>query len=189
MRGALFKLWTIWYTDGIIPAYAGSTSARREIPSSAGDHPRVCGEHNSVGTSSCSLYGSSPRMRGALSDADYEVDRCRIIPAHAGSTTCRLTSARSSRDHPRACGEHGSLSPVAATALGSSPRMRGALRHCKSGHLGAGIIPAHAGSTPCAHSACTSFRDHPRACGEHPPHAEDHRARLGIIPAHAGSTS
>ena len=49
-------------------------------------------------------------MRGALIEAtDYELEQ-RIIPADAGSTTSRTVRTANSRDHPRGCGEHESVS-------------------------------------------------------------------------------
>ena len=49
---------------GIIPAYAGNTTYHCGQTVSARDHPRVCGEHKSVGRVFDPITGSSPRMRG-----------------------------------------------------------------------------------------------------------------------------
>ena len=49
---------------GIIPAYAGNTGSPTCPDGSAGDHPRVCGEHAYQDMSSGGVKGSSPRMRG-----------------------------------------------------------------------------------------------------------------------------
>ncbi len=119
-------------------------------------------------------------------------------------------------DHPRGCGEHRSSHAEVKVCLGSSPRMRGALRQVRGAqHPGRhrrdarGIIPADAGSTVMIPPGYGSCGDHPRGCGEH-----RHLARLadsgkgssprmrgapgllakvgrvvGIIPADAGSTS
>ena len=113
------------------------------------------------------------------------------------------------RDHPRACGEHLISSLYLAKYGGSSPRMRGT-RGCLCGEgWSVGIIPAHAGNTPCPRARSPQTRDHPRACGEHPwlykaspsgpgssPRMRGTRGciqiasrRLGIIPAHAGNTT
>ncbi len=45
MRGARFLASDRRAMVGIIPAYAGSTSACRACSGPCGDHPRVCGEH------------------------------------------------------------------------------------------------------------------------------------------------
>ena len=65
-RGAPHERRPFAFDDGIIPAYAGSTS--KELASSATirDHPRIRGEHSP----------SRGRRQGAP----------RIIPAYAGST-------------------------------------------------------------------------------------------------------
>ncbi len=154
---------------GIIPAYAGSTT-RVEIMSaglegssphtrgaprrpprstrSAGDHPRIRGEH-------LLRHGASPRRGG-------------IIPAYAGSTTLnmptrftfsgssphtrgapRRTACRTRRrwDHPRIRGEHEWTVLTRSQSEGSSPHTRGALRGYEQASDGTGIIPAYAGST------------------------------------------
>ena len=93
--------------------------------------------------------------------------------------------------------------------LGSSPRMRGALRQLTCRSHPARIIPADAGSTIVIDNAHSALWDHPRGCGEHtratywkmsetgssPRMRGAHRKRLEdadgnrIIPADAGSTS
>ena len=71
---------------GIIPACAGNTEPRRNMPRPKWDHPRVCGEHSIV-RSRCRLRaGSSPRVRGTLGDHLEGLGRGGIIPACAGNT-------------------------------------------------------------------------------------------------------
>ena len=131
-----------------------------------------------------------------------------IIPAYAGSTRCLGTSSASFRDHPRIRGEHSLRRPTAFSRLGSSPHTRGAHNFIFQNVVGAGIIPAYAGSTMAWMHLKTLSRDHPRIRGEHccdqwiitcsggsSPHtrgALTHRrqdvALDGIIPAYAGST-
>ena len=88
MRGAL--LWMVVGTNctRIIPADAGSTRSRSSASSPGGDHPRGCGEHRLASPSFAVLFGSSPRMRGALGVGKVKADIARIIPADAGSTLC-----------------------------------------------------------------------------------------------------
>ena len=145
MRGARFRLSDRDGRVRIIPAYAGSTTLRTAENLCGTDHPRVCGEHPSLRDTGQLAMGSSPRMRGAHKIGADGLDLDRIIPAYAGSTTPRTRSQPWSRDHPRVCGEHMTLTPRRTAAAGSSPRMRGAhARRCKAaGHLG--IIPAYAG--------------------------------------------
>ena len=49
----------------IIPAYAGSTGARRRSSSGTWDHPRIRGEHHTSSQNWISRAGSSPHTRGA----------------------------------------------------------------------------------------------------------------------------
>ena len=93
----------------IIPAYAGSTVRDQGAQAARRDHPRVCGEHSSPSSSSSCPPGSSPRMRGAHPRDVLLHLHEGIIPAYAGSTTCRRPISPPARDHPRVCGEHGAV--------------------------------------------------------------------------------
>ena len=208
MRGAHTTGADNSFSDGIIPAYAGSTSERPSCRCRTWDHPRVCGEHRLSWVSPWRLLGSSPRMRGAQRLGALPLVDYGIIPAYAGSTVSKVLFSFSMRDHPRVCGEHVRPTPLAPSFVGSSPRMRGALcRHHRDGRV-VGIIPAYAGSTCRRLRRRTRCRDHPRVCGEHAFHTcavdcakgSSPRMRgaqvkprnlvhvLGIIPAYAGST-
>ena len=99
---------------GIIPAYAGNTSAICHSYSYMRDHPRICGEH--LASLGCvrGHGGSSPRMRGTLGS---QVDTCHvagIIPAYAGNTVDGVLVAAERGDHPRVCGEHAPLTSFVA---------------------------------------------------------------------------
>ena len=48
-RGALDLLEILPFDNGIIPAYAGSTTCITVKPSTVGDHPRIRGEHHTAG--------------------------------------------------------------------------------------------------------------------------------------------
>ena len=50
--------------------------------------------------------GSSPLTRGALPSQPKTCERCRLIPAHAGSTQKYRTAADPRGAHPRSRGEH-----------------------------------------------------------------------------------
>ena len=50
---------------GIIPAHAGLTAGRDIRQPSIRDHPRACGAHWMISSSSSTSLGSSPRMRGS----------------------------------------------------------------------------------------------------------------------------
>ena len=153
-----------------------------------GDHPRVCGEHDSNAQGNLQQPGSSPRMRGTPLVSDVYAEWME--------------------DHPRVCGEHAQETERRAQESGSSPRMRGT----PSGHIQTdtrlGIIPAYAGNTISHGVRYAGLRDHPRVCGEHldgwdaqsdlkgsSPRMRGTRNRRrraggdpGIIPAYAGNT-
>ena len=139
---------------GIIPADAGSTAAIRQRRPWNPDHPRGCGEHQTICDWNPSGRGSSPRMRGALAFVAFRPLHTGIIPADAGSTSWTGFPRATSGDHPRGCGEHTPTSGTPQDPAGSSPRMRGALIDQKDLSRAARIIPADAGSTtppvPCS---------------------------------------
>ena len=131
-----------------------------------------------------------------------------IIPAHAGLTTSRSYGQQRGRDHPRACGAHENTKNGGISNVGSSPRMRGSHSMDASHLQRVGIIPAHAGLTPCRHLAMRTWWNHPRACGAHGFRGQKFelgwgssprmrgsqfrnaikKGKEGIIPAHAGLT-
>ena len=208
MRGAHIATCSIPEILGIIPAYAGSTRRAHSRPCPAGDHPRVCGEHSSQRYHYYQSEGSSPRMRGAQAPSPRLGVPDGIIPAYAGSTAVTGEAFTSHGDHPRVCGEHVDLDTSNVAALGSSPRMRGALAISAPYLSLVGIIPAYAGSTcPDVHPRL-QMGDHPRVCGEHneihhqvysglgssprmrgaPSESSGSGSGGGIIPAYAGST-
>ena len=132
---------------GIIPAYAGNTSANSSSASTKRDHPRVCGEHPSTVFVSAAGMGSSPRMRGTPGDGFAGFFRHGIIPAYAGNT-CRASNTKCIFwDHPRVCGEHHGKEERIDFNRGSSPRMRGTQNYKQIAKEAGGIIPAYAGNT------------------------------------------
>ena len=173
---------------GIIPAYAGNTPVKIGWHVGYGDHPRVCGEHLPLVSSSAASAGSSPRMRGTPHPGQTRPRRHGIIPAYAGNTSHRPSETRSTWDHPRVCGEHWIDRSGTPQYLGSSPRMRGTQSHCRPCMRHIGIIPAYAGNTSAAWCCSRPPGDHPRVCGEHTLNRIDGQTDVGIIPAYAGNT-
>ena len=188
MRGTPDATTAIGKADWIIPAYAGNTRTSGRRAMAVGDHPRVCGEHQSDDGERAGIRGSSPRMRG---------------------TPVRLRRRQSVHvDHPRVCGEHDMMVINSLEDLGSSPRMRGTQMVKGCAKCIGGIIPAYAGNTCRPIRKRSPIRDHPRVCGEHittiirrrsnrgssPRMRGTHRCRSGqrhckgIIPAYAGNT-
>ena len=70
----------------IIPAHAGLTRTLLRKKFQPWDHPRACGAHLVAALDFDVLAGSSPRMRGSLSQTANEIKTTGIIPAHAGLT-------------------------------------------------------------------------------------------------------
>ena len=194
---------------GIIPAYAGNTLRKTKRTVRARDHPRVCGEHAWFAATSYVAAGSSPRMRGTLSEVWVFRLLRGIIPAYAGNTKLSGSSVSVLGDHPRVCGEHDKQGNLPQVGTGSSPRMRGTPRQCVVERVDVGIIPAYAGNTLQAPECLLLDRDHPRVCGEHTLPETLGRSRTGssprmrgtrieslagrfgrgIIPAYAGNTA
>ena len=209
-RGALHLMNLDGENYGIIPAYAGSTSAayrnraRRDgsSPHTRGAPPRwparrtrsriipaYAGSTLRAAEDTTKFNGSSPHTRGALTaDGRQELPE-RIIPAYAGSTRGASPTPWSKADHPRIRGEHGAAARPVGPDRGSSPHTRGALSGNRFRDDRHWIIPAYAGSTRGASPTPWSRADHPRIRGEHD-HVADHRRALQprIIPAYAGST-
>ena len=105
-RGALQVVMHRNVPPGIIPAYAGSTTANTLKHLPVRDHPRIRGEHARIIISGVIDPGSSPHTRGAPQAGQLRKRGLGIIPAYAGSTHVRRRAARSDRDHPRIRGEH-----------------------------------------------------------------------------------
>ena len=85
-RGARNRLWFRWRSQGIIPAYAGSTRCLRASRPACGDHPRIRGEHAIPVKNFADDMGSSPHTRGARLLRRRGDGTGGIIPAYAGST-------------------------------------------------------------------------------------------------------
>ena len=126
MRGARDISHAVNRIGRIIPADAGSTWPVIWLIATHWDHPRGCGEHQTIPGDDDIPVGSSPRMRGAPSLRSHMALMLRIIPADAGSTDWIVKVRYPGPDHPRGCGEHCDTDTISAICHGSSPRMRGA---------------------------------------------------------------
>ena len=127
-----------------------------------------------------------PRMRGKDLRKPGSNGPCRITPAYAGKRTTPNFGRKSTRDHPRVCGEKLEINGFEPITSGSPPHMRGKVRID-------GLLR-------------NVRRDHPRACGEKnatpqpsglskgsPPRMRGKDCHwlygvegVGITPAHAG---
>ena len=95
--------------QGIIPAYAGSTSRPARKATGTWDHPRIRGEHAILHGCKLDVEGSSPHTRGARLLHARRRRAGGIIPAYAGSTAPASARSRPGGDHPRIRGEHSNL--------------------------------------------------------------------------------
>ena len=125
VRGTEENLIVILSVTGIIPACAGNSLVKITRIFLTQDHPRVCGEQCCKNIVSELVKGSSPRVRGTVCSL-LQVNRWRgIIPACAGNRSLEVPVAKSTRDHPRVCGEQKDRQPKKMPLSGSSPRVRG----------------------------------------------------------------
>ena len=90
--------------------------------------------------------GSPPRVRGKPDSHALGQSPGGITPACAGKTARRLSTKRSTRDHPRVCGENCHHVAIPPLLHGSPPRVRGKL------------LPRV--------DPVVAHGDHPRVCGE-----------------------
>ena len=191
-----------------IPAYAGNTSACRRHCRVRAVHPRVCGEHRSLGVTKSGRGGSSPRMRGTPITKGRQMGTIRFIPAYAGNTARDPQQPRGSAVHPRVCGEHSRRISPRAASTGSSPRMRGTREPHRARRIPRRFIPAYAGNTRVLEPSVGVGKVHPRVCGEHliswaarisrigssprmrgtPPSPLHCAPQVRFIPAYAGNT-
>ena len=109
-------------------------------------HPRACGEHPLALARLLTSRGSSPRLRGTCVDKARLNANVRFIPAPAGNIRQGLALSRSYPVHPRACGEHFTMSERKAVSAGSSPRLRGTFAPDEFLDRIARFIPAPAGN-------------------------------------------
>ena len=201
VRGKRCRLrWSFCFVR-IIPARAGQTAGRCQLPLSAADHPRACGANDLSFTDLRGADGSSPRVRGKLLHGRLLRRQRRIIPARAGQTSACVRTSPTRSDHPRACGANNGTYLSFEPSTGSSPRVRGKL-HCCSVVCVFGssprvrgkrkpfftrrahrrIIPARAGQTANLWAMLESNADHPRACGANCPLVGDRVQVVGSSP-------
>ena len=149
----------------IIPASAGQTSFRWQLPDGRKDHPRECGANEYPSSWRDVRAGSSPRVRGKPIISQIAAANARIIPASAGQTSPYIVMAALVQDHPRECGANLRTALDSLLRHGSSPRVRGKHEPLHVRVHPPRIIPASAGQTPGLRHARPWYEDHPRECG------------------------
>ena len=170
-----------------IPACAGNTCVCAMAQSTLTVHPRLCGEHTAERTTPQRSTGSSPPVRGTPRGICPHLLTPRFIPACAGNTSSRPSSAHPKSVHPRLCGEHESLTRFSGGLIGSSPPVRGTQRSTTTAACKYRFIPACAGNTCYNVKILHCMPVHPRLCGEHPPFSRTPGMRTGSSPPVRGT--
>ena len=152
--------------DGITPAYAGKSRARRTASSTSWDHPRVCREKYGRFDRRCSRAGSPPRVRGKEKHHPFLPEQHGITPACAGKSATLSRMVKYMWDHPRVCGEKSMSAVQTLDRMGSPPRVRGKASTALYIVVIVGITPACAGKSLRSRTVWRGLRDHPRVCGE-----------------------
>ena len=151
---------------GSIPACAGNPLTDTLAGLALGVHPRVCGESAVIGRHRKPRRGPSPRVRGIRLERAAHDHPLGSIPACAGNPSRRAPKARSTRVHPRVCGESRRVPLRGRAPGGPSPRVRGILYRGRRGRAGSGSIPACAGNPAGVGIDPREHWVHPRVCGE-----------------------
>ena len=187
-RGLHIQIYRCCPMRGIIPARAGFTSARYEMSSAWGDHPRSRGVYSPQDAILDLMEGSSPLARGLPSRLSTRRMTRRIIPARAGFTGSGRRGALTIWDHPRSRGVYRMGAAKGAARGGSSPLARGLPSGWSSRRISPRIIPARAGFTAPSRLPDPLGPDHPRSRGVYSNECQRHPPLFGIIPARAGFT-
>ena len=135
------------FDRGSSPRLRGTQTLERVCASGRGIIPALAGNTDGLTLAGIAVPGSSPRLRGTLLRSGPATPPCGIIPALAGNTLAQSWPQALGSDHPRACGEHITVSHGDIMEAGSSPRLRGTQVRDWPRNILRGIIPALAGNT------------------------------------------
>ena len=166
MRGKVSGISAAKTWDRITPAYAGKSPQCTDFCPVRRDHPRICGEKSWPTLTPKAGRGSPPHMRGKVWWNGRNNIRTRITPAYAGKSELAFVHGRYRQDHPRICGEKGTIADYMGIPTGSPPHMRGKGAFQERMSNTAGITPAYAGKSQGSNDNVNQQRDHPRICGE-----------------------
>ena len=86
VRGKHVNTTALSNIDRITPACAGKTSPIMVAWPWIVDHPRMCGENDTIAVQKYSRLGSPPHVRGKLESVEHDSLGHRITPACAGKT-------------------------------------------------------------------------------------------------------
>ena len=147
VRGKELDFLPGFFGDRITPACAGKSKMVKCWCLTHWDHPRVCGEKVERRTEEADAEGSPPRVRGKVLGWHLRRRPSGITPACAGKSLTPKRLTTSTRDHPRVCGEKGSMGASTIKSKGSPPRVRGKEEPGVPHRRGLGITPACAGKS------------------------------------------
>ncbi len=150
----------------ITPAGAGKTKIKPTYRPDKTDHPRRCGENDTIISWTAKEIGSPPQVRGKLVCKVFNLLSIRITPAGAGKTGDNPTMPPVPEDHPRRCGENRPGQVVKLPFKGSPPQVRGKRYRERANGAINRITPAGAGKTVRVFFPSNVVKDHPRRCGE-----------------------
>ena len=150
----------------ITPAGAGKTPSCTTFAPLVQDHPRRCGENQSLLLVNEHRVGSPPQVRGKRHPEWHIHGDARITPAGAGKTIHTGVRICTAEDHPRRCGENDFKLKSNRKEVGSPPQVRGKLANAELVKPAVRITPAGAGKTSQPWQISAAYPDHPRRCGE-----------------------
>ena len=166
VRGTASATATAWQYARFIPACAGNRSCRLSYSDPLAAHPRVCGEQFQHPGQLRIRFGSSPRVRGTVTERLTPVFQLRFIPACAGNSPRSAKRGSIGTVHPRVCGEQPAADLESGLRYGSSPRVRGTAPKVIPEILHTRFIPACAGNRFQSKWSSLTRTVHPRVCGE-----------------------
>ncbi len=173
----------------VIPAGAGNAGPVVLGSKKTAGHPRGCGERLPRLYPPLAPAGSSPRVRGTRPAQFAPALHRRVIPAGAGNAERHAAPAAAQTGHPRGCGERLQLHPLPHDPAGSSPRVRGTLRHAGRDEADQRVIPAGAGNAGHRMSFdAETGGSSPRVRGTRPG-GSGCRTTARVIPAGAGNAT
>ena len=171
----------------VIPARAGNRKWLRKFWRHKPGHPRESGEQSGTNLGSLGDHGSSPRERGTDIRRHLFHFSLRVIPARAGNSPDRQTTARQTPGHPRESGEQMRKTFFSTWIAGSSPRERGTAQESQTCVAARRVIPARAGNRRWQTCRTERAAGHPRESGEQGIARYYQQAKCGSSPRERGT--
>ena len=153
-------------TGGNSPAHAGTTTPNQTKARWGWEQPRSRGDDSSIIGCSAEYTGTAPLTRGRHSwpqDGRYCAGNS---PAHAGTTSCRMSTLRHLREQPRSRGDDLAGMDERLKAEGTAPLTRGRPFDPELEATIVGNSPAHAGTTRVSSPGKAAKGEQPRSRGD-----------------------